>query len=273
MSESSSPQLVEYRGSCHCGAFKFKLKAPELKEAFTCTCSICAKNGYLWTSNPPARENFTVVQGDENTTLKSYLFGNKMMAHRFCPICGTSVMEYKMPHSTVTFAPSFAINIRTLEDVDFDSLRVETFDGATLLPGSPPQIVGPVENADGTILYTGNCHCGGLEYTLLNPEEITKATSCNCSICWRDGALWIYPQTAALTFKDPDAAVEYTFADRECYHGFCKNCGVSVYTRFLGTSETALNVRTMHGLNLAGLEMKKVNGRSMPPQYDVWGTK
>ncbi|KAF7335288.1 GFA domain-containing protein [Mycena sanguinolenta] len=222
---SSNPQLVEYRGSCHCGAFKFKLKAPELKEALRCTCSICARNGYLWTYPWPSRENFTVVQGDVNTTLTSYLWGHKMMAHKFCPTCGTSVMEDKMPHSTVVGAPDFAINIRTLEDVDFDSLRVEIFDGATLLPGSPHPTVEPVKNADGTTLYTGNCHCGALEYTLLNPEKITNATLCNCSICWRDAALWVYPQTTAVTFKNPDAAVEYTFANKECHHGFVTGFG------------------------------------------------
>jgi hypothetical protein len=30
----------------------------------------------------PDRDQFTVVEGDENTTLKTYLFGKKMIAHK-----------------------------------------------------------------------------------------------------------------------------------------------------------------------------------------------
>ncbi|KAJ6551045.1 hypothetical protein DFH09DRAFT_417963 [Mycena vulgaris] len=38
-----SAPLIEYRGNCHCGAFKFTFKATELKLAFACDCSICSK--------------------------------------------------------------------------------------------------------------------------------------------------------------------------------------------------------------------------------------
>ncbi|KAF8182130.1 Mss4-like protein [Mycena galopus ATCC 62051] len=223
---SAVSSLVEYRGNCHCGAFKFKLKVPELKQALKCTCSICSKNGYLWTYPWPERDNFTVVEGDENTTLRSYLFGNRMMAHKFCPICGTSVMEAKMPHSTVVGAPNFAINIRTLEDVDFESLQTHVFDGAALLPGQIPQVPEPVDAGpmpEGTTVYNGNCHCGAVAYALSSPVKVTKATSCNCSICWRDAALWIYPETTTVNFKGLESAVEYTFATRESHHGFCKH--------------------------------------------------
>ncbi|KAF8182133.1 Mss4-like protein, partial [Mycena galopus ATCC 62051] len=87
---SEAPCLIEYHGNCHCGTFKFKLTVPELREGLSCNCSICFKNGYIWTF--PKRDQFTVVKGNENTTLKSYQFGKQTMTHKFCPTCGTSVM-------------------------------------------------------------------------------------------------------------------------------------------------------------------------------------
>lgn len=35
--------LETYHGNCHCGAFKFSVRLPELKEVFKCDCSICTK--------------------------------------------------------------------------------------------------------------------------------------------------------------------------------------------------------------------------------------
>jgi hypothetical protein len=96
MAESSA--LVEYRGNCHCGAFRFTFKTSELREAMVCKCSICTKvcppfclahcmftvstqNGYMWwwTAN---EENFVVIKGDENTTLKTYVFGKRSTLHK-----------------------------------------------------------------------------------------------------------------------------------------------------------------------------------------------
>ena len=35
--------LENYQGNCHCGAFKFSVKLPELKQVYACNCSICSK--------------------------------------------------------------------------------------------------------------------------------------------------------------------------------------------------------------------------------------
>ncbi|KAJ7133511.1 Mss4-like protein [Mycena epipterygia] len=115
MSETTAPpQLIDYRGNCHCGAFKFTLKTPEVKQAFACDCSIYSKNRYLWTY-PARSEHFVVVEGDESRTLKSYEFGKRTMAHKFCPTCGTSVMSRIHDASD---GRSIAINIRALANVD-----------------------------------------------------------------------------------------------------------------------------------------------------------
>ncbi|KAJ7681202.1 Mss4-like protein [Mycena rosella] len=269
MSESTeSAQVIDYRGNCHCGAFKFTFRAPELKQAFACNCSICSRNGYLW-AFPASSEDFVVVKGDEDSTLKSYEFGKRAMAHKFCPTCGTSVLaRIKNPVN----GQSLAINTRALMDVDFASLPVLNSDGAATEPlyqAPEPMDAGPVP--EGAITYNGHCHCGAVAYSLLADETITTAKYCNCSICSRDGALWIYPPTAKITFKREDSMTEWTFGRRDTYHGFCKICGVAIRERFdqPGRLDTALNVRTMNGLNLGALEIKTLDGKGLLPPYEV----
>ncbi|KAJ7133561.1 Mss4-like protein, partial [Mycena epipterygia] len=244
-------QLVDYRGNCHCGAFKFTLQAPEIKQAFACNCSICSK-----VSTPlfafPAGEHFTVIEGDEDKTLKSYEFGKRAMAHKFCPTCGTSVMARM--HKAVN-GQSIAINIRALADVELGSLEVITMDGANLEPAyHVPEPLPARPGAEGTTVYTGNCHCGAITYTLLSPERLSTATYCNCSICSRvrpanDAALWTYPATSTVAYKNEDALVEYTFGKKTTFHGFCGICGVAIRERFVGAGRdqhVALNVRAMN---------------------------
>ncbi|KAJ6560224.1 hypothetical protein B0H19DRAFT_1069900 [Mycena capillaripes] len=228
---------------------------PELKEALSCNCSICYKNGYLWTF--PDSGQFTVVKGDENHTLRSYLFGKRMMAHKFCPSYGTSIMEARVPHSTVVGAPVMAINANN-GFVD----KINTFNGDSSLepPYQVPEPVAAGPVAEGTMAYHGNCHCGAVAYTLLSSEKISKASSCNCSI---------YLRTTDVTFKGLDSAVEHTFAKGGSFHGFCKICGVSVYERFSGTHQddkSALNVRTMNELDLFALEIELLDGNPCRPR-------
>ncbi|KAJ7461999.1 Mss4-like protein [Mycena latifolia] len=262
MSETAQP--IEYRGNCHCGAFKFMFKAAELKQAFACNCSICSTNGYLW-AFPASSEDFAVVKGDEESTLKSYEFGKHTMAHKFCPTCGTSVMARML---NPIKGPSVGINIRALMDVDPESFPVLTSDGAAITPPyQAPEPMDPGPVPEGTTAYTGHCHCGTVAYTLLSAEKITKALACNCSICSRDGALWIYPPTSAITFKGLDSLTEYTFRRGIVYHGFCKVCGVAIRERF--GLDTALNVRTMDGLDVAALEISMGDGKARGEPYAV----
>ncbi|KAJ7770994.1 glutathione-dependent formaldehyde-activating enzyme [Mycena maculata] len=262
MSIESIEQLIDYRGNCHCGAFKFTLKAPALKEVHACNCSFCSKNGCLWTF-PVTSENFVVVRGDEDSTLKTYQFGKRTMAHKFCPTCGTTVMA--RVHSNV------GINTRALVDVDATTLGVVTIDGASREPLyqiPEPLAAGPV--AEGTTIYTGSCHCGAVGYNVQLPKPLASARACNCSICHRDAAVWIYPRTTTVSFKGRDSIVEYTFGKRETYHGFCGTCGVAIYERYLGDAsvKTALNVRTMNELDLASMEIKMLDGKAFLPAYE-----
>ncbi|KAJ6515278.1 Mss4-like protein [Mycena sanguinolenta] len=268
-----SAREVEYHGSCHCGAFQFTLTVPPIEGALKCNCSMCSKNDYLWTF--PQRSQFAVVKGDEETTLKSYLFGKRRMAHKFCPTCGTSVMEVRMPGCSDEGAPEIGINIRAIQDFDLNALKIELFEaGINMEPAyqvPEPVPTGPVP--EGTQKYHGSCHCGALAYTaLLSAEEISEVTLCNCSICSRDAVLWTYPESSSVSCRGFDtAAVEYTFKRRLVFHGFCTHCGVSVFEMFRNTnthndSKTVLNVRTINTINVGsdqwvGMDVGKLKMR------------
>ncbi|KAK7006146.1 GFA domain-containing protein [Favolaschia claudopus] len=261
MSEET-PQLVDYRGNCHCGAFKYTFKAPEIKQAFACNCSICYKIGYLW--GFPSTETFVIVKGDEKD-LKSYEFANRTMEHKFCPTCGISVMA-RTPDRNI------GLNLRTLMDVEVAALPVMTSDGASKPPLYQVPDPAAVENiAEGMHVYSGSCHCGAIGYTVVKPDKIVRAKECNCSICYREAALWIYPAATTVTFKGLESLTEYTFGVGDTFHGSCSICGSSLRERFTepGRMDMALNVRTLNGFDLASIEIRKADSRNFRGVYQM----
>jgi hypothetical protein len=90
--EPSLEQKKTYKGRCHCGAIKFTVALPPLETGATsvmqCNCSICTKKGYLLVY-PPASD---VIFESGEDKLGLYIFGSKTRPHKFCQICGTSIM-------------------------------------------------------------------------------------------------------------------------------------------------------------------------------------
>lgn len=116
-----------YNGNCHCGAVKYTLThapltGPSAAEVTSCNCSICIRNGYLLVY--PKKSDFKLLQGDEK--LVGYEFAGKNVVHRFCGVCGTSVLGY--PHEW----DIVAVNVRTFGGVDVEGLRVKRVDMASV---------------------------------------------------------------------------------------------------------------------------------------------
>jgi hypothetical protein len=49
-------------------------------------------------------------------------------------------------------------------------------------------------------IYKGNCHCGAFKFRVQIPELAT-VTECNCSICFRKGYKWIFPNPDSFTIE------------------------------------------------------------------------
>ncbi|KAI1165086.1 glutathione-dependent formaldehyde-activating enzyme [Nemania serpens] len=129
--------------------------------------------------------------------------------------------------------------------------------------------------------YRGNCHCAAFVYEI-TPDEIKQSFECNCSICYKKAAVWVFPKPANLKFVkgDQSALTNYTFGKEQYNHKFCPTCGVSLLVvghRVAPKAgedkepETGVNVRTLqHGqLDAWKLDTKSFDGKALSPTYDA----
>jgi hypothetical protein len=115
----------KYNGSCQCGNVKFEATL-DLGTVMACNCSRCGRLGSLLAFAP--KEDFTLISGAGDLT--EYKFNNHVIAHQFCATCGIQPFAYgKNPKTGADVA---AVNVRTLEGVDPNSLNVKQFDGKSL---------------------------------------------------------------------------------------------------------------------------------------------
>ena len=113
-----------YEGSCHCGAVAYSARLDLDQPVMSCNCSHCRRKGFLLAFVQP--DAFDLKQGREG--LSEYRFNKEQIAHLFCQTCGVqSFAEGKGPGGAATVA----VNVRCLEGVDPDSLRLQKIDGAS----------------------------------------------------------------------------------------------------------------------------------------------
>lgn len=94
-------------------------------------------------------------------------------------------------------------------------------------------------------IIDGSCHCGRVTFRFRGEPE--GATACNCTVCRRYGALWIYG------YEDPGIVVtgptkSYGRNERHLDFHFCPECGCVVSWRANrpgndGRRRIAVNVR------------------------------
>ena len=115
---------MKYNGSCHCGGIAFEAEG-EIGEVLSCNCSICRRKGFLlW---PIPREKLRLVTKPE--AMSTYTFHKHVIRHHFCPTCGIHPFaEGKGPDGK----PMAAVNVRCLEGVDLDEIKVKPFNGRAL---------------------------------------------------------------------------------------------------------------------------------------------
>ncbi len=108
-----------YSGSCHCGAIRFQVEAPESIKCGDCNCSICSKSGYLHLIVP--RSMFNLERGE--TDIATYTWGTGVAKHTFCRICG--IKPFYIPRSN---PDGYDVNVRCLDPAPA-TLEIEAFDG------------------------------------------------------------------------------------------------------------------------------------------------
>jgi hypothetical protein len=111
---------VIHTGSCHCGAVKIEVEAPEQIVAYECNCSMCRRTAFLHLIVPASR--FRLVSGADQLT--TYVFNTRTAKHLFCRICG--VRPFYVPRSN---PDGFSVNVRCLDRSGIRSVEVLPFDG------------------------------------------------------------------------------------------------------------------------------------------------
>ncbi|MDA2920787.1 GFA family protein [Desulfobacterota bacterium AH_259_B03_O07] len=109
-----------HKGSCHCGAVRFEVEAPEDINALDCNCSICSMTGFMHLIVPKSR--FRVIKGADNLT--TYTFNTGVAKHTFCKTCG--IRPFYVPRSN---PDGYSVNVRCLDQSSISKVMIEQFDG------------------------------------------------------------------------------------------------------------------------------------------------
>ncbi len=117
---TSSDELCEHHGGCHCGAVRFSFLASPRVRVQDCNCSMCAMTGFQHLIVPG--ERFTLLT--DPAALVSYTFNTGTARHLFCRHCG--IKSYYVPRSN---PDGFSINLRCVDRAGFESIEFEDFDG------------------------------------------------------------------------------------------------------------------------------------------------
>lgn len=116
--------------------------------------------------------------------------------------------------------------------------------------------------------YEGGCHCGAVSYTVKLSPPLSEGvvSQCNCSICHINGQLMVYPLESQITWHSgKDSMTGYTFGPAKIMHFFCPTCGTSLggkSTEGVFANNRAVNVRTLRGVDIESLKLRKLDGRN-----------
>jgi hypothetical protein len=111
-----------YSGGCQCGKVRYEVQM-DIGEVIACNCSRCGRLGSLLAFAP--RGQFKLLSGEGDLT--TYEFNRHLIQHRFCSTCG--IQSFAFGTNPSTGAQMAAVNVRCLDGVDADTLKVHKVDG------------------------------------------------------------------------------------------------------------------------------------------------
>jgi hypothetical protein len=95
----------------------------DVGEVLACNCSRCGRLGSLLAFAPATQFQLLSGKGD----LTKYEFNNHTIEHQFCSTCG--IQSFAIGTNPRTGEKTAAINVRCLEGIDLDALKVKKVDG------------------------------------------------------------------------------------------------------------------------------------------------
>lgn len=117
--------MALHAGGCQCGAVRYEAELDLREPVIECDCSHCRMKGLLLAFIPA--KDFLLMEGSD--VLTEYRFNKKAIAHLFCRTCGVQPIGRGEGRDG---APMIAVNVRTLDDIDFEALARMPFNGKDL---------------------------------------------------------------------------------------------------------------------------------------------
>lgn len=114
-----------YSGGCQCGKVRYEVQM-DIGEVLSCNCSRCGRLGSLLAFAPSAQ--FKLLSGV--AALTKFEFNKHMVEHQFCATCG--IQSFAIGTHPRTGEKLTAINVRCLDGIDVDTLKVKKVDGRSL---------------------------------------------------------------------------------------------------------------------------------------------
>ncbi len=113
-------------------------------------------------------------------------------------------------------------------------------------------------------MIEASCHCGAVRLRVAAPPS--EATDCNCSICRRLGALWVYFPPAGVSIDGLEATQRYMRRETAepptlAFHR-CATCGCTTHWQALdpGIDRMGLNARLMSPEVLSRVRVRRFDG-------------
>ena len=112
------------------------------------------------------------------------------------------------------------------------------------------------------ITHKGSCHCGRVTFELR--AQLAHIMECNCSLCYRKGALWHGTDDAHFDMvTGENDLVLYQFGTMTAKHYSCRYCGVSTFSRpRIAPNAWVVNVRCLEGVDLSSLTIQAFDGQN-----------
>ena len=97
----------------------------------------------------------------------------------------------------------------------------------------------------------GQCHCGGVKFTVELLDGLGKVARCNCSMCRMKGAVMAFARLGSITVTDgEDLLTTYQFHTNTAKHHFCSRCGIHLFhQRRFDPGLYAVNVAVLDGVS------------------------
>jgi hypothetical protein len=112
------------RGSCHCGAVRYRVETDVSRGGSRCNCSICTKLGAFGGMVKP--EAFELLS--DESELGQYRWGSRPMSTRyFCKACGTHC--YGRGHLAELGGDFVSFSYNTVDDLELSEIKVVYWDG------------------------------------------------------------------------------------------------------------------------------------------------